>query len=103
MTVVSGADVIATTGKRSPQNARDLRLIIDHQNAFLFGHEITELPAYDRSGRLLRDNMDIHGWRIPKKFVDGIQVQVSLPAFHRGMPENDLGDVFLSDESGNRF
>ena len=38
MSVIGGANFKAIAGKRSPQDPRDLRLIIHHQDAFLVGH-----------------------------------------------------------------
>ena len=52
-------------------------------------------------GRLLRNNMNIHRWRVSEKFVDSIQVKIPLPAFYRGMPKHNLRDVFFPDKSSH--
>ena len=91
--IVGGADFVAAAGQGGAQDARDLRLVIHHQDAFLVRHK--------KSGGLLGDDVDIHGRRVAKKLVDRVQIQISLPAFDRGVAEHDLGDVFLAHEAGD--
>ena len=47
--------------------------------------------------------MNVDWWRISKKFMDCVQIKISLPAFYSGMPEYNLGDVFLPYKFGNGF
>jgi hypothetical protein len=63
MTIVSRADFVTAAGQGRAQDARDLRLIIYHQDAFLVGHLL---------GRLLSHDVNIHGRRVPEKLVDGV-------------------------------
>jgi hypothetical protein len=63
MTIVSRTDFVAAAGESRTQDARDLWLIIHHEDAFLIGHSLRGLLSH---------NVNIHGRRVPKKLVDGI-------------------------------